>query len=80
MSKVFSFRLNDDNPREAQAREEIKAWVKEGYSLRYIITEALLIDFDNKTRAFNVEFEKDDKRWNQRIRQIPNIAWSEEEQ
>jgi hypothetical protein len=42
MSKVYSFRLNDDNPREAQAREVIDAWVEEGYSLRYVIVEALL--------------------------------------
>jgi len=42
MSKVYSFRLSDDNPREAQAREVIEAWVGEGYSLRYILIEALL--------------------------------------
>jgi hypothetical protein len=48
MSKVYSFRLNVDNPREAQAREVIEAWVEDGYSLRHIITEALLISFDNK--------------------------------
>jgi hypothetical protein len=48
MSKVCSFRLNDDNLREAQARTVIEAWVEGRYSLRYIITEALLISFDNK--------------------------------
>ena len=48
MSKVYSFRLSDDNPREAQAREVIEVWVEEGYSMRHIITEALLINFDNK--------------------------------
>lgn len=42
MSKVYSFRLNDDNPREAQAREVIEAWVAEGYSLRFVIVEGLL--------------------------------------
>lgn len=42
MSKVFSFRLDADNPREAQAREVIEAWVGEGYSLRYVIVEALI--------------------------------------
>ena len=45
MSKVYSFRLDDDNPREAQARGVIKAWMGEGYSLRHIITDALLINF-----------------------------------
>lgn len=42
MSKVYSFRLNTDNPREAKAEEVINAKSKEGYSLRYIVTEALL--------------------------------------
>jgi hypothetical protein len=42
MSKVYSFRLSEDNPREAQARRVIEAWVSEGYSLRYVIVEALL--------------------------------------
>jgi len=42
MSKVYSFRLSDNNPREAQAREVIEAWVGEGYSLRYVVAEALL--------------------------------------
>ena len=42
MSKVFSFRLDENNPREAQAEEVIKAWVSQGYSLRHVITEALL--------------------------------------
>jgi uncharacterized protein (DUF1800 family) len=43
MSDVFSFRLESNNPREAQAREVIKAWAKQGYSLRHIMTEALLL-------------------------------------
>jgi hypothetical protein len=41
MSKVYSFRLDDKNPREAQAREVINAWIVKGYSLRHIVTEAL---------------------------------------
>lgn len=43
MSDVFSFRLSDKNPRETQAREVIEAWAKQGYSLRHILTEALLL-------------------------------------
>jgi len=43
MSKIYSFRLDENNPREAQAREVIEAWVSKGYSLRYVITEALLL-------------------------------------
>lgn len=42
MSKVYSFRLNEDNPRESQAKEVINAWLEEGYSLRYVVVEALL--------------------------------------
>lgn len=42
MSKVYSFRLDADNPREAQAMEVIDTWVSQGYSLRYILTEALI--------------------------------------
>ena len=42
MSKVYSFRLDVDNPREVRAREVIDVWVSQGYSLRRIITEALI--------------------------------------
>jgi hypothetical protein len=42
MSKVYSFRLDKNNPREAQAREVINAWVGEGYSLRHVVVDALL--------------------------------------
>lgn len=34
MSKVYSFRLDKNNPREAQAMRVIVSWVDEGYSLR----------------------------------------------
>ena len=42
MSKVYSFRLSQENPREAQASEIIDALVGEGYSLRYVVVDALL--------------------------------------
>jgi hypothetical protein len=42
MSKVYSFRLNVDNPREVQAKEVIDTWVSQGYSLRYIVVDALI--------------------------------------
>ncbi len=42
MSKVYSFRLSDENPREAQAREVIETWVENGFSLRRVIVDALL--------------------------------------
>lgn len=47
MSKVFSFRLDPDNPREAQAKDVIDSWVSQGYSLRQILTDAL-IEFENR--------------------------------
>jgi len=42
MRAVTSFRLNKDNLREAQALEILEAWCSKGYSVRYVITEALL--------------------------------------
>jgi hypothetical protein len=42
MSKVYSFRLDEHNPREAQAKGIIHAWVGEGYSLRHVVVEALV--------------------------------------
>jgi hypothetical protein len=42
MSEVISFRLDKDNPREAQAKAVLKAWAKKGYSVRHVLTDALL--------------------------------------
>lgn len=42
MSEVISFRLNKENPREAQAHTILKARYEEGHSIRHTITEALL--------------------------------------
>jgi hypothetical protein len=42
MSEVISFRLDKDNPREAQARAVLKTWVDKGYSVRHVLTEAML--------------------------------------
>jgi hypothetical protein len=42
MSKVISFRLNKDNQREASAILVLQEWIAQGYSIRQIITEALL--------------------------------------
>ena len=47
MSKVYSFRLDENNPREAQARDVIDAWVAQGYSLRHQLVD-VLIAFQNK--------------------------------
>lgn len=42
MSEVFSFRLDKNKQREAQALVVIQAWKEEGYEIRYIITKALM--------------------------------------
>ena len=48
MSKVYSFRLSDENPREVQARKVIEARMEEGYSIRYLVTDALVSFSQNK--------------------------------
>jgi hypothetical protein len=42
MSDVISFRLRKDNPRDAQALAVLQERLSQGYSTRYILTEALL--------------------------------------
>jgi hypothetical protein len=42
MSQVISFRLDRNNPREAQALYVLTKWREEGYSLRHMLTEALI--------------------------------------
>jgi hypothetical protein len=42
MSEVVSFRLDPDNPREAQALEILRAKQAEGFSSRRILTDALI--------------------------------------
>ena len=42
MSDIISFRLDKENPGEEKARKVLKYWYEEGYSLRYIMLEALL--------------------------------------
>ena len=56
MSKVYSFRLDENNLREAQAREVIDAWVSQGYSLRYVMSEALLMLESRDTNEANLKF------------------------
>jgi hypothetical protein len=57
MSKVISFRLSKGNPREIQALENLSAWCAEGYSIRHILTEALLKlgDYTPKHTASNLD-------------------------
>lgn len=55
MSKVYSFRLDENNPREAQAREVINAWVLKGYSLRQVVIKALLNTSDENNSSKDLE-------------------------
>jgi hypothetical protein len=42
MSKVISFRLNPENPRDAEALTILNNLASQGYSVRYTMTEAIL--------------------------------------
>jgi len=54
MSKVISFRLNPDNPREASALSVLQDWLTQGYSVRHTMTEALLkLDLENSQKSDN---------------------------
>jgi len=55
MSKVYSFRFDDNNPREAQAREVINAWNLKGYSLRQVVIQALLNTSDENNFSKDLE-------------------------
>jgi hypothetical protein len=55
MSKVYSFRLDENNPREAKAKETIDTWLEKGYSLRYIVAEALLKYPDENSNGRNLD-------------------------
>lgn len=58
MSKVFSFRLNISNPREEQAIMLLEDFQKRGYSIRYIITQALIRFEDFNFVDDNISFEE----------------------
>ena len=51
MSKVISFRLNPDNPREAEALAILQDWLAQGFSTRHTLTQALLNLDSAKSRA-----------------------------
>ena len=54
MSKVISFRLNPDNPRDAKALTILQDWLSQGFSARHTLTEALLsLDTANFSEAKN---------------------------
>ena len=68
MSEVISFRLDEDNPREARAREVLRAWYAQGYSVRHILTEALLRLEESQKEAGESAFALDEV--NQTLNQV----------
>ena len=57
MSEVISFRLNPENPREAQALEILRAKKSEGFSSRQVLTDALIgmVVEKGKSASFPIE-------------------------
>jgi hypothetical protein len=55
MSKVISFRLSPENPRDAKALAILQDWQSQGFSTRHTLTEALL-----KLDAVNSPVPNDD--------------------
>ncbi len=52
MSKIISFRLNPNNPREAGALSILQDWLAQGFSTRHTMTEALLkMDIENSQKS-----------------------------
>jgi len=60
MSEVISFRLDKDNPREARAREVLHAWYAQGFSVRHVLTEALLALDEGQHQDEESEFALDE--------------------
>jgi hypothetical protein len=55
MSEVYSFRLSNQRPRETKAIGVINDRINQGYSLRYILTEALLLLGNSKVDDNNID-------------------------
>lgn len=56
MSRVISFRLDRNNPREAQALSVLSGMQEQGYSVRYTLTEALIrLDADEESAGLPVD-------------------------
>jgi hypothetical protein len=57
MSQVISFRLNPENPRDAQALEILRTKQAEGFSSRRVLTDALIgmVARKEQDKLFSVE-------------------------
>lgn len=67
MSEVISFRLNPDNPREAQALEILRTKQAEGFSSRRVLTDALIGMEVEKGDVFSI------KEFNATLEQVSGL-------
>lgn len=58
MSEVISFRLDKDNPCESRALDILVTWCNEGFSVRYVITEALFELDRNRQETESIELNE----------------------
>jgi len=78
MSKVISFRLDADNPREARAIDVLHAWTAIGRSVRYILTEALLeLDYPEHLLGENASLGELTKTLDQINKLLEHISFSD---
>lgn len=62
MSKIISFRINENNPREKQAYEILSTLINKGYSARSIMINALIqIGADGEKERMDLLFEMNEK-------------------
>ena len=59
MGTVISFRLDENNPREARALQILQSWASRGYSLRHVLVEALLAYGRDETTPENLSTNLD---------------------
>lgn len=59
MSEVISFRLDPRNPREAKALQVLEEMITKGYSVRFVISEALILSRCYESDSERVENDLD---------------------
>lgn len=75
MSRVISFRLNPNNPREAEALSVLQKQLTEGFTIRQTITKAILmLDSVNLLPTENQAFNDLSKQIKELLENIENRA------
>ncbi len=67
---MFSFRLDPNNPREIRALDVIRSRQKDGFSVRDVIAEALLIMGDESMASYGKQLDEVSERLNELINLI----------